>query len=446
MAMSILKGLDYEEALYLGAVLASLAPARRFFHRRSTLTQLDFGRSWVAAISLVLGASAYLVFFSYRHVMFAEEVWWRVSLDAAASRSLRATLCAAVAAGIIGLIRMMRPVQPRLSLPDAEQLSHAASIAAASPVASAHLALLGDKSLLFSTDGTAFLMYAICGRTWVAMGDPVGSPAGCAEVAWRFRELAGEHDARTVFYLVSPDNLSLYVDLGLSLRKLGESAHIPLTEFSLEGGTRKWMRRARKAATTAGCTFEIVSASNVSPILPELERISNAWLAAKRTREKGFSLGFFDKKYLARLPVAVVRCKGEIVAFANLWPSGEHEELSVDLMRYSPSAPPGVSDYLLCELMLWGRNAGYRQFDLGMAPLSGLEPRRHAPFWNLVGSLVYKRGEPFYHFQGLRRFKDKFEPEWEPRYLATSGPSTVPAALGGVTTLVSRGLAGVIRR
>jgi phosphatidylglycerol lysyltransferase len=105
-----------------------------------------------------------------------------------------------------------------------------------------------------------------------------------------------------------------------------------------------------------------------------------------------------------------------------------------------------VSDYLLCELMLWGKEAGYRQFDLGMAPLSGLEPRRLSPLWNRLGSLVYRRGEQFYHFQGLRRFKEKFDPEWEPRYLATPGPGTVPAALGGVTTLVSRGISGAVRR
>ena len=446
MVMSILKGLDYEEALYLGVVLAALVPARRFFPRRSTLTQLEFGRSWVVAISLVLGASAYLVFFSYRHVMFAEEVWWRVSLDAAASRSLRATVCAAVAAGVIGLIRMMRPVQPRLVPPDSAQLERAASIAAASPVASAHLALLGDKSLLFSKDGTAFLMYAICGRTWVAMGDPVGNPSACAELAWRFRELAAEHDARSVFYLVSPEHLPLYLDLGLSLLKLGESARIPLTSFTLEGGSRKWMRRARNAAIAAGCTFDVVPACAVAQLLPDLQRVSDAWLSSRRTREKGFSLGFFDEEYLTRLPVAVVRCHGEIVAFANLWPSGGREELSVDLMRYSPAAPPGVNDYLLCELMLWGKDAGYRQFDLGMAPLSGLDPRRLSPLWNRLGSLVYRRGEQFYHFQGLRRFKEKFDPEWEPRYLATPGPSTVPAALGGVTTLVSRGIAGAVRR
>jgi len=36
-------------------------------------------------------------------------------------------------------------------------------------------------------------------------------------------------------------------------------------------------------------------------------------------------------------------------------------------------------DYLFIELMLWGRQAGYRWFNLGMAPFVGLEAIRSHP-------------------------------------------------------------------
>ena len=55
--------------------------------------------------------------------------------------------------------------------------------------------------------------------------------------------------------------------------------------------------------------------------------------------------------------------------------SAGKEELSIDLMRYVEEAPSGVMEYLFTELMLWGRKEGYRWFNLGMAPLSGLEMR-----------------------------------------------------------------------
>ena len=184
----------------------------------------------------------------------------------------------------------------------------------------------------------------------------------------------------------------------------------------------------------------------VSTLLPALRHVSDQWLTAKRTREKRFSLGFFDETYLTRLPVAVVRYHGAIVAFANVWPSGDGEELSVDLMRYADAAPTGVVDFLLCELMLWGQSAGFQWYDLGMAPLSGLANRRFAPVWNRIGAMMYRRGEALYQFQGLRRFKEKFDPIWEPRYLASSGRGSTVAVLGSVATLIAGGTVGAWRR
>src|SRR5262249_57220630 len=108
-------------------------------------------------------------------------------------------------------------------------------------------------------------------------------------------------------------------------------------------------------------------------------------LEQKHTREKGFSLGFFSQEYLVRLPVAVVRREGAIVGFSNLLPAAEHEELSCDLMRYRPGAYPSLMEFLFVELFLCGKAEGYRWFNLGMAPFSGLEGRTLAPLWNRLG-------------------------------------------------------------
>ena len=56
-----------------------------------------------------------------------------------------------------------------------------------------------------------------------------------------------------------------------------------------------------------------------------------------------------------------------------------------------------------------------------MAPLSGIEDSPVAPLWSKVGRFVYGHGETFYNFKGLRAYKEKFDPEWEPRYLAYPG-------------------------
>ncbi len=56
-----------------------------------------------------------------------------------------------------------------------------------------------------------------------------------------------------------------------------------------------------------------------------------------------------------------------------------------------------------------------------MAPLSGLRPAPLSSRWHWLGSFIWRHGDRFYNFQGLRVFKGKFNPVWEPRYLAASG-------------------------
>ena len=101
-------------------------------------------------------------------------------------------------------------------------------------------------------------MYQINGRSWVALGDPIGSRAGQEELVWRFRELSDRHGGWTVFYQISADQLPLYVDLGLAVMKLGEEARVRLTDFSLEGSARAELRTQRRRAEKDGATFEVL--------------------------------------------------------------------------------------------------------------------------------------------------------------------------------------------
>jgi phosphatidylglycerol lysyltransferase len=115
-------------------------------------------------------------------------------------------------------------------------------------------------------------------------------------------------------------------------------------------------------------------------------------------------------------------------------------------MRFAPESPTGIMDFMFVELMRWSRQEGYRWFNLGMAPLAGLTNRRLSPLWSRFGALVFGRGERFYNFQGLKHYKDKFDPEWEPRYLAVPGGIALPMILANVSSLISGGLGGVVRR
>jgi phosphatidylglycerol lysyltransferase len=57
---------------------------------------------------------------------------------------------------------------------------------------------------------------------------------------------------------------------------------------------------------------------------------------------------------------------------------------------------------------------------------------------------VYRHGEHFYNFQGLRQYKEKFDPVWTPRYLASPGGLALPAVLVDVAALMAGGLFGIV--
>jgi phosphatidylglycerol lysyltransferase len=81
-----------------------------------------------------------------------------------------------------------------------------------------------------------------------------------------------------------------------------------------------------------------------------------------------------------------------------------------------------------------------------MALLAGLQSRSLAPTWNRFGAMVFGYGERFYNFQGGHQFKDKFNPLWEPRYLAVPNGIALPRILANLSALIAGGLKGVIHK
>ncbi len=433
----LLKGLDYEVAAVLATMAVSLSVCRKRFYRKGSLLHESFTSPWTAAVLLVVITSICVGLFVYKHVDYTGSVWWKFALDRDAPRFLRASIGAVIVILLFAVWRLIMPAKrsPVDRLAGNPEL--VAAVARQSPRTVANLALLGDKSFLFNEAGTAFIMYARQGRSWIAMGDPIGPAQEYAELVWGFRELVDQYDGWPVFYEVDQECLPIYLDQGLTLLKLGEEARVPLGDFSLEGPDRKPLRHAYHHGQREQLEFAVIEQDKVGAVLPDLKRISDAWLAEKKVEEKGFSLGFFDQRYVSHFPAAVVRRADRIVAFANLWCGSDREELSVDLMRYMPGAPAGVMEYLFIELMLWGRQEGYAWFNLGMAPLSGVDDRPLAPLWNRAVRLAFQFGDRFYSFEGLRKYKEKYHPVWRPKYLASPGGIALPRILHDLTTLIS---------
>lgn len=443
---SLLKGGDWDNALILLAGVAVLATCGPAFYRGGGDWQafrLDV--TWIALLLIVVMATLTIGLVAYRHVDYRPELWWRFAWQGDASRFLRAMLALAVVAAALAIDALLsRPRTPQRSngkpIPDAIP-----RILRSSTDTTSCVALLGDKSFLVSPDEDAFLMYAISGRSWIAMGDPVGDAAAGKALCWRFAEAADRAGARAVFYAVQPAFLPIYLEMNLALLKMGEVARVDLAGFSLAGPARSGLRQAYNRAGREALAFSVIPSHQVGAALPELRSVSDAWLAGKRGHEKGFSLGRFDKAYLSEFDCAVLRQDGAIVAFANLWRSGDGQELAVDLMRYRSGVSKVLMEALFAHLFLYGSAQGYRWFNLGAAPLSGLSEHPLASTWERMGTFVYRRGDEFYNFSGLRAFKQKFDPVWTPHYLACPGGLWLTRALADVTVLIAGGAMGLFR-
>jgi len=447
--LALLKGFVWEETSALIALALALLPFRAAFPRKAALTRMEITPGWlVSAFAAVLGAGL-LGLWSFQHADYGDQPFWKTMIDSDAERSIRAWAGAALGLFVFGLWRLIATAAtPRVigeADPDFQKVRAVLAHAEAAEPGS-NLALLGDKRFLFSASGETFLMFGVRGRSWIALGAPVGRRDERLELLWRFRELADSHAARPGIYGLGVDDLPDVLELGFSIQKVGESAAVPLESFRIEGRRRGNLRRAWRKAGEEGATFEVLPPNQVADHLGELSAISQEWLAHHAGGEKGFSMGGFVPGYISEFPVAVVRYGGRIVAFANLWTTAARTSFSMDLMRYAQDAPKNVMDYLFVELIEWGKAEGYQAFEFGMAPLAGLEDRPLAPMMSRVGNLFYERGENLYNFQGVRKYKDKYDPVWQPRYIAAPRKWAIPFLLADVGLLSSGGVAGLAKR
>jgi phosphatidylglycerol lysyltransferase len=441
-AFSVLKALDWEDAGTMLVIAAILSLSGTAFYRQAERhagwNALRPGPGWLALIAVVIAAVAFLGLYAFQNVEYRNDLWWDFSWHGSAPRFLRATLAVAILAAAIALDALISRPRPKAEAPPPVP-ENIRRLVGNCPSAHANIALLGDKHFMQSDRGDAFIMYGTAGRSWITMGDPVGDPDAGRELLWRFVERVDRAGARPVFYAVEAAWLSSYLDLGLSILKVGEVARVDLTSFSLSQPHWAELRRAERRASREGLTFAVVDRSRVPSLIPELGAVSDAWLAVKAGREKQFSLGFFDADYLTQFDLAVMRLDGSIVAFANLWRGAGQHELSPDLMRYRPNVSKVMMDALFARMMAYGADEGYRWLNLGATPLAGLASHPLASTWNRLGTFVYRYAEGVYNFEGLRAYKQKFAPSWAPQYLACPSGLGTLSSLFDLATLMSGG-------
>ncbi|MGG6797718.1 UNVERIFIED_CONTAM: bifunctional lysylphosphatidylglycerol flippase/synthetase MprF [Streptococcus canis] len=296
-------------------------------------------------------------------------------------------------------------------------------IKAYGPTSGAGLAFLGDKQLYWyqndSVDAVV-LQFSIYQNKCVVMGDPIGNKSFYRSALTAFVKACQEDNMSAIFYEISQETTLILHELGFDFIKFGESARVDLKAFSLEGKKGNKYRSMINKLENKGYSFDVYQAPHKTELLDQLEVISNSWLDGRK--EKGFSLGFFNRDYLQLAPIAVVKnADGQILAFANFLPINNQEVATIDLMRYHlQQAPNGIMHYLFIKLFEHFKAEKVAYFELGMAPLANVGNLENSFIQEKIAYFIYLFSKRFYSFEGLHQYKQKFHPIWTSRYISYS--------------------------
>lgn len=444
VVFSLLKGVDYEEAVFLGIVFALLWISKNRFTRLQAVYSLRSVIGWAAATLVVM-------------LLYSQVGQWTNDVP---HRFVHAKLYARYAVhdpqfvreAVLGVVLgwlaltgswLLRPRLPAPERPSAGQLAKlSAFLQRYNGNYLTHLLFVGDKRLLWSSDDKAVVAIGQYGRTAVALGDPIGEPASVRRLVGEFRDDVYRFAGTPVFYQVAAAHLPVYHEYGFRFFKLGEEAIVSLADFQLSGKRRADLRATVNRFEREGYTFAIVRPPFGPDLMAELKEVSDGWLGGRA--EKGFSLGTFNEAYLQRAPIAILSDRdGRTAAFASFMPVYDGDEtVSIDLMRYRTDIRSGVMDALFVHMLQWAKAEGYARFNLGMAPLASVGESVYSHRSERMARWIYLKGSHFYHFQGLRKFKEKYDPVWEPRYLAYPQKVWLPLLMLRITKLISRGQTG----
>lgn len=440
----ILKGLDYEEAFLSIALAAWLLHLWPHFHARSDPPSIRQGLTALAgalAFTLLYGTAGFFLLDRHYQVNFDLEAALRQTIlmfIAYSDPGLQPTtrfgryfadsiyIVSAVTL-IYALYMLARPVLVRSSA-NLEERSRAQKIVEAWGHSSlACLTLLSDKSYFFSLGGSV-AAYTVKGRTALVLGDPIGPPQDMADCLAAFAAFCSSNDWQPAYYQVLPNHLETYKATGYDVICVGQEGIVDLNAFTLAGSGNKGIRSATNRMTKLGYWSEVKPPPHSSALISELQQISDEWLTSVHGSEKRFSLGWFDEDYLNSGPIMIIRNpQGEAVAFANIIPEYQANEITIDLMRHRKQADKGQMDFLFVSLFEWAKERGFATFNLGLSALSGIGEQPDDPLLEQALHFIFEHINQFYNFKGLHEYKAKFHPTWSPRYLVFPGPASLPA-------------------
>jgi phosphatidylglycerol lysyltransferase len=271
-----------------------------------------------------------------------------------------------------------------------------------------------DKRYFWSDEDDGFIAYKVTGSTAFALPDPIAENR--QELLIRFIEWCKARRLRVCFLPVTTQSRQLYADAGLNTIQIGSSAVVSLQEFLETTARDKWWRWQKNRALKLGYVYEVSYPPHDSAFMRQIRAVSDSWLDFGGHKERGFAMGYFDDQYLQHCPIHHLLTEdGSIAAFTNQLPSyHQSQTVTIDLLRYAADANNAMP-YLLLKMIESVSRPGseYEYFDCGFVPFA----QANDPILRIAKAASAGR----FSAKGLEQFKNKFNPDWQPNYMAYEG-------------------------
>jgi len=323
------------------------------------------------------------------------------------------------------LVSLFAPIRFRLSH-SAHDYEDMARLLRQSPSSSEDFFKLWprDKAYFFDAGRSAGLAYKSTYGVALVVGDPAGDKAEFGHLIRQFQEYCRVNDWEPAFVHVEKINAALYGSLGFELQKIGEEAIVDISHYVKSVMPNKYFRHIVNRFEREKYTTEILEPPHGAAVLSRLREVSDDWLTVPGRAERGFMMGYFNYDYIQQCPVMVARDEaGTIQAFINRVPSFNEREANFDFVRHTKGSPGNINDYLMLNFINYLHRQAVPRLNMGLSPLAGLEASDEKDRSAIDGilSFTYSNASRFYSFKGLNRFKSKYEPAWEDRYIVYYG-------------------------
>jgi phosphatidylglycerol lysyltransferase len=339
-------------------------------------------------------------------------------------------------------VASLRPVvhrrQHRLDVTQVETLwrEHGTSTVSA-------FALDEANDYFFSPTRRSVVAYRFESGVALGIGDPIGPVEERLPLLASFADDCQRNDWPFGLFQAQPEWLPLYEQLGWRAIHIGEDAILWTERFGLEGSAMGDVRRSVRRLTAAG--FEALEfdprsaafdpARDPYGLYPQMEELSRGWLRAHVGGEKGFCMGRFTAARLNSdwLVVAWNPVTRRVEGFVTWVRIPARGGWALDLMRRHPQATPGVMEFLIARSVEMGRERGDALFSLSLSALASVaegapDASRRGPSTEAgrAREFLIAHLSRFYDFKGLFRWKQKFSPVFEDRFLVCGRAMDLP--------------------